>query len=324
MTSPLVSIIIPLYNAENHLVETIECVINQTWSHTEIIIIDDGSTDNSYQIAKKYESENIIVVKQENKGASAARNNGLAIAKGKYIQFLDADDLINREKIELQVKLLEQNEGYLSICSTVYFNDGENILLKEPINSWTDGYCGDNLDFVHKLFGGNFIGSNYGGMVTIHSWLCPKSILEIAGPWNESLSMDDDGEYFCRVILKASGICYAPGALNYYRQHFKNKNLSAQLTFKGFESMLNATDLKFNHLKDKIDLALLHKVFSLHYQQIATATYPKFKSISKKAVSKAEEMGVKQIKYLAGPVSTFLSNFLGWKLVRLINYWRFK
>lgn len=323
MKSPLVSIIIPLYNAENHLTETIECVINQTWQHKEIIIIDDGSIDNSYQIAKKYESEHIIVIKQENKGASAARNAGLAIAKGDYIQFLDADDLINPEKIELQVKLLEQNEGYLSICSTIYFDDGENILLKEPIKTWTDDYCNDNLDFAHKLYGGGFIGSEYGGMIAIHSWLCPKSILENAGPWNESLSMDDDGEYFCRVILQAKGICYAPGALNYYRQHFQNKNLSAQLTFKGFESMLNATDLKYEHLKDIFNINLLNKIFSLHYQQIATATYPKFKSISKKAVSKTKEMGIKEIKYLAGPFSTFLSNFLGWKLVRIINYWRF-
>lgn len=323
MNSPLVSIIIPSYNAENHLAEAIECAINQTWTNKEIIIIDDGSTDNSYHIAKKYESENIIVIKQENKGASTARNTGLAIAKGDYIQFLDADDLINPEKIELQVKLLKQNEGYLSICSTIYFDDGENILLKEPIKNWTDGYCSDNLDFAQKLYAGEFIGSNYGGMITIHSWLCPKYILDSIGPWNENLSMDDDGEYFCRVIFKAKGVCYASGALNYYRQHIKNDNLSAQLTFKGFESMLNATNLKYEHLKDKFDLKLLNKIFALHYQQIATATYPKFKSISQKAVRKAEEMGLKKIKYLAGPVSTFLGNFLGWKLVRIINYWRF-
>lgn len=322
MKSPLVSIIIPLYNAEDHLNEAIASAINQTWPHKEIIIIDDGSTDNSYQLAKKYDSESIIILKQENKGASAARNAGLAIAKGDYIQFLDADDLISLEKIELQVKQLEQNEGYLSICSTIYFNDGENFLLKKPIHSWFEGHF-NNLDFIYKLFGGEFAGPEYGGMITIHSWLCPKAILDSAGPWNENLSMDDDGEYFCRVMLQANGICYAKGAISYYRQHVNNTNLSAQLTYKGYESMLNATDLKYKHLKEKFDVNLLHKIFSLHYQQIATATYPKFKNISKKAVTKAEEMGLKKIEYIAGPLSTFLSKMFGWKLIKYINFLRF-
>jgi glycosyltransferase involved in cell wall biosynthesis len=324
MKLPLVSIIIPCYNTENHLIETINCVINQSWPHKEIIIIDDGSKDNSYRIAKEFESENIIVLKQENKGASAARNTGLSIAKGDYIQFLDADDLISPEKIELQVKLLEENKGYLSISSTVNFKDGENYLKKKPAKTWMDGYFNTNLDFAYKLYGGGFAGPEYGGMVTIHAWLCPKFILENAGPWNEKLSMDDDGEYFCRVILHAEGICHAKGAINYYRQHFKSKNLSAQLTFKGFESMLNAANLKYNLLRGKLDTILLNKVFSVYYQQIATASYPRFKTISKKAVENAKKVGIKKINYIAGPVSIFLSKLLGWKFARLVNYWRFK
>lgn len=324
MKSPLVSIIIPLYNAEKHITEAIQSVLNQTWQHKEIIIVDDGSTDQSYQIAKSYEAENIIVLKQENKGASAARNAGLARANGKYIQFLDADDLISTNKIELQVKMLEENEGYLSMCSTIYFNDGENFNAKKPEKSWLNGYFNTNLDFIFKLYGGAFVGPEYGGMITIHAWLCPKSILESAGAWDESLSMDDDGEYFCRVMLEAKGICFADGAVNYYRKHLSNTNLSAQLTYKGYKSMFKATDLKYQHLKDKLPTPLLNKIFSLYYQQIATATYPRFKDISKKAVRRAKETGLKKIKYIAGPVSTFLSNFLGWKLARLVNHWRFK
>ena len=321
--NPLVSIIIPVYNAEKYLSETIKSAINQTWENKEIIIIDDGSTDQSFFIAKSYENDWIKVFHQENKGASSARNYGLRQAKGEYIQFLDADDLLNQDKIEIQVKLLQQNKGYLSVCSTVYFNDGENYDLVDPIKTWIDDYYNDNLDFTHKLFGGNFNGSKYGGMVTIHSWLCSKSLLEKAGQWNEDLSVDDDGEYFCRVILKAEGICYASGALNYYRQHFNKNNLSAQLTFKGLESMLHSTDLKYRYLKDIINLDLLNEVFSLQYQKIATTSFPRFKNISKKAVDKAQKLGLKKITYLSGPVSTFLSKIFGWKIIRYINFLRF-
>src|SRR5580698_4662849 len=96
---PLVSIIIPSYNSENHLAETIKSALSQTWVNKEIIIIDDGSTDSSVQIAKGFES-NVKVLVQKNKGASAARNAGLKEAKGDYIQFLDSDDLLSPDKIE--------------------------------------------------------------------------------------------------------------------------------------------------------------------------------------------------------------------------------
>src|SRR5579875_322194 len=100
---PLISIIIPLYNAEKYIIETIDSALQQSYKNIEIIIIDDGSTDSSFNVAETYKSDNIIVVKQENKGASAARNHGLKLAKGEYIQFLDADDILDVNKIEYQI-----------------------------------------------------------------------------------------------------------------------------------------------------------------------------------------------------------------------------
>ena len=102
--SVLVSILIPSYNAEEWIEETIQSALSQTWPRKEIIIVDDGSTDNSLRIAKEYESNSVKVISQENSGAAVARNKALEYAQGDYIQWLDADDLLAPDKIEKQLR----------------------------------------------------------------------------------------------------------------------------------------------------------------------------------------------------------------------------
>lgn len=323
MSQPLVSVVIPLHNAEQYIGEAIESINNQTYRSIEIIIVDDGSTDQSLAVAKNFEKDHITILRQENKGASAARNTGLAQAKGKYIQYLDADDLLSPNKIEAQVKLLEANEGYLSLCVTSYFKDGEDPFSKKPEPSWYHHYCcEDTLDFIIKLYGGAFIGPEYGGMVAIHSWLSPKAILDLAGPWNETLSMDDDGEYFCRVIVQAKGICAAE-AISFYRKYNNNKSLSAQLSRKGYESMISASILKYNHLLQHIDTPLLQQIFIPAFEQIAIAAYPQYMDISTKGYQMAKKIGLSKVIYKAGPTTTFFSKIFGWKIARRISYLRF-
>ena len=99
----LVSILIPSYNAEHWIAETIESALSQTWDNKEIIIVDDGSTDQTLQIAKKFESTLVKVISQENRGANVARNKALEFAQGDYIQWLDADDVLSPLKIEMQM-----------------------------------------------------------------------------------------------------------------------------------------------------------------------------------------------------------------------------
>ena len=105
--SPLVSILIPCYNAEPWLAQTLESALAQTWPHREIIVVNDGSTDLSLQIARQYEVRGIRVLDQPNRGASAARNAAFAACQGEWIEFLDADDLLAPDKIERQMRLAE-------------------------------------------------------------------------------------------------------------------------------------------------------------------------------------------------------------------------
>jgi glycosyltransferase involved in cell wall biosynthesis len=323
MTEPLVSIIIPAYNSEKYFASTIQSALNQSWSNKEIIIVDDGSTDSSLVLAKTFESERVKVFYQDNKGASAARNKGLNEAKGEFIQFLDADDLLSPGKIEEQIKMLKDNPGCICLCPTINFTDDEDYSKKMIDHHWVKDRSDDPVDFLIKLYGGALVGPEYGGLVTIHSWLCPRYVVDKAGNWNESLSVDDDGEYFCRVILASAGIIYAPNAINYYRKHSQHTNLSASRSLKGYQSLIDSTNLKFGHLyKASNNKEIVNKIFARIYNDFAINTYPFLKKQSDYALKKAKSLWSLKPEYKAGPMSNILIKIFGWRIVRALNYYR--
>ncbi len=99
---PLVSVLIPAYNAQEWIADTIRSALSQTWSRIEIIVVDDGSRDQTLSIAQQFETLGVLVISQKNQGASAARNHAFALSHGDYIQWLDADDLLAPDKIARQ------------------------------------------------------------------------------------------------------------------------------------------------------------------------------------------------------------------------------
>ena len=124
MDKPLVSIIMPLYQAEKYIQETIESVKKQTYLDWELIVVDDGSKDRSYELAKKEESKKIKVIKMlQNGGPSLARNKALELAKGRYIAFLDADDRWKEDKLEKQISFMQQNNACFSYTSYEFIKD---------------------------------------------------------------------------------------------------------------------------------------------------------------------------------------------------------
>lgn len=123
----LISIIIPCYNQGCFLSETLTSISVQTYQNWEALIIDDGSTDNTAQVAKKWvkKDSRFTYFYKENGGLSDARNYGINKAKGSYIQFLDSDDLLVNEKLEKQIKILQTNKCDITICSSEYFYDND-------------------------------------------------------------------------------------------------------------------------------------------------------------------------------------------------------
>jgi len=322
MSAPLVSIIIPVHNSAAHLAETVQSALSQTWQNIEVILVDDGSTDHSPEIARRFTSGIVKVFSQENKGASAARNMGLKEAKGDYIQFLDADDLLSPDKIDAQVKCLNGSVTDIAISRTIHFNDGECHIKGTSDNDWFYTDHEDPVSFLTKLYAGEDVMPGYGGMITIHSWLTPRNLIDKAGPWNENLSVDDDGEFFCRVVLASDSIKFSEKAFNYYRKFDTPKSLSGQKNLKGMKSAVMANDLKLDYLKARTENAVVNRIFAKHYWWAGVLAYPEFKSLSKYCIQKAKELGYGGDKYVGGPTGHFLAVFLGWKTARLISYYQ--
>ncbi|MDB5150381.1 MAG: hypothetical protein JWQ57_4401 [Mucilaginibacter sp.] len=317
--NPLVSVIVPLYNAERYVEQCINSILAQTWPNIEVIIIDDSSTDNSFVIAQKFESEKVTLVRQPNSGASVARNHGLKLAKGKYIQFMDADDLLSKDKIEAQVNILNKNKDYIAVCGTVYFRDGNDPYRAEPKKEWYRNGSDDPVDFLLKLYSGNEIIPGYGGMIQPNAWLTPKSLIDKAGPWNEFRCPDDDGEFFCRVILASKGVKYSEKGINYYRKFSTGKSLSGQKTRESYENIFLAINLKYNHLKERTDSKILENIFAKHYWLLGVSSYPKFKDISNRAIRKAKQFGYKGPKYTSGKMAMRLSRIVGWRIAKWLS-----
>jgi glycosyltransferase involved in cell wall biosynthesis len=318
---PLVSVIIPLYNAERYIEQCVNSILAQTWPNIEVIIINDGSTDNSLAIARKFESEKVNVLSQPNCGASVARNHGLKVAKGEYIQFMDADDLLSKNKIEEQVIILEKNKDCIAVCDTVYFPDGTDPYQYSPVTDWYVDGSDNPADFLIKLYGGHFIGKGYGGMVQPNAWLTPRSLIDKAGLWTEMRCPDDDGEFFCRVILSGKGICYVPGALNYYRKFDTQKSLSGQKTYAACKSILKATDLKASHLLSNTNDDRAKLALGRLYWEHAFSFYPQYKDLAKEAETKAKGLAPQSLfRPYNLSLKLFLSKIIGWKAVRYLQF----
>src|SRR5205823_11683959 len=116
--TPLISILIPAYNAEAWIGDTIRSALAQTWPRKEIVVVDDGSTDQTLQVARQFASRDVFVVTQENQGAAAARNKAFELCQGDYIQWLDADDLVSPDKVAKQMAAAEQYQDTRRLLSS--------------------------------------------------------------------------------------------------------------------------------------------------------------------------------------------------------------
>lgn len=133
VSGPLLSIIIPVYNHEHYVGKAIESVINQTYQNWELIIIDDGSKDNSVEVAKKYKDSRIQIIVQENAGAHNAINRGLQMAKGEYLAVLNSDDIYEDERFEIMIREMECSPEVEFMCSyiTVINDKGKKLGVKQ-------------------------------------------------------------------------------------------------------------------------------------------------------------------------------------------------
>jgi len=206
----MVSILIPCFNASAFLEQTLKSVIENMAPQDEVVVVDDHSEDGSEQKAKHILKEagvHYTVTRNPDKGACAARNHALALAKGSLIQWLDADDILGQDKIEKQRHHLQDGGKALVVSPFQSFvRDQKNGALEDQ-RDWS---CPSNETPAGWLASGK--------MTIPACWLGHRSVFEAAGPWDTSLRVNQDGEYFARALAAADHLHFEPDAQAWYRR----------------------------------------------------------------------------------------------------------
>jgi len=309
MNRSLVSIIIPCYNAEHWVAATIESALRQTWLDKEIIVVNDGSKDQSLAVARRFEAQGVRVIDQANAGAAAARNAGLRAARGTYIQFLDADDLLAPDKLEQQMRLLDSHsDRTISSSRWARFRAGTDEAEFLPALNYRD-LTGLEFQQLHW---------ETGCMMQPAAWLAPRALLDAAGPWDESLSLNDDGEYFARVMLAAERIVFCAPARTYYRAHAGGQ-LSGRRDMRALKSLFRSVELTTDYLLRADGSPRTRAAVAHAWKWTAFELYPGAPELARQAEVKSLSLGGSRRPLPAGSRFQLLSRVVGWRLAKRLR-----
>ena len=312
MRLTLISIITPIYNAEKYLTATIDAVIKQSYSNWELIAVNDGSKDNSPKIINNFAQKDnrIKVYNIENSGQTIASNYGIKKSSGEYIKFLDADDIISENHIELQYKAIEKFPNCLASCEwgRFYNNDYKSArFVAEPV--WKNM---NSLDWIKTSL------AQKSDMMPAWLWLIPRKILYKASFWNEKLNLNNDFDFSIRLLLAAEGVKFAKGAKFYYRSGLSN-SLSQTFSLKAVESAFLTTELGCDNILKTENTKKTRLLCANRYQTWIYRIYPDFPNIIKKFENKVTELGGNSISIEGGRFLLLLTKFLGWKKAKKIQ-----
>jgi len=279
----LVSILIPAYNAEKWITETINSALRQTWPRKEIIVVDDGSTDRTAAIAGNFLKDGVTVITQKNQGASAARNKAYAHSSGDFIQWLDADDLLTPGKISRQMEMAER----ISDPRILFSSEWGRFMYRARNSRFSRTRLWENLSSTEWLF--RKLGENL--FMPPQTWLVSRELTEIAGPWDEQLSLDDDGEYFSRVVIASKEIHFVPGATTFYRASGPGSLSDVDQSKRKLESLWLSLSLQIHRLQQLESSERTRAACVIFLENWLKFFYPWRLDIVEKAQQLAETLG---------------------------------
>jgi glycosyltransferase involved in cell wall biosynthesis len=282
---PLVSVLIPAYNSQQWIADTIQSAIKQTWLNTEVIVVDDGSTDETFSVARRFASKNVMVVTQQNQGSSATRNKARSLCQGDYIQWLDHDDLLAPDKVARQMVAVESCDDKRALFSSewAYFMYRPSKARFSPTPLWCDL---SPVEWMIRKWENNV-------HMQTSTWLVSRHLTEAAGDWNPRLLTNDDGEYFSRVILASSGIRFIPKARVFYRHSGSNQLSHMGYSNKKIEAHFHGMELQIRRLNAAEDSARARAACIKCLQTWLGAYYPNRMDTVEAAQRLAAELGGK-------------------------------
>jgi glycosyltransferase involved in cell wall biosynthesis len=280
---PLVSILIPAFNSEEWIADTLKSALAQTWEPKEIIVVDDGSTDRTLSVVRNFVSAGVRIVTQTNQGAAAARNHALRLSRGDYVQWLDADDLLAPDKIALQMEEASKSVNKRILLSSAFgkfkYRYYRTKFLPTPL--WRDQKAADWL--VSKL--------SQNVYMQTATWLVSRELTEVSGPWDIRLLGDDDGEYFCRVLLACDRVKFVPEAKVYYRAPWFGTLSHVGSSKRKIEAHWLSMQLHIGYLRSIEDSDRVRRACLRYLQTCFIYFYPERPEIIQSAQSLAKELG---------------------------------
>ncbi len=314
---PLVSILIPCYNADRWLVDTLESALSQTWPNCETILVDDGSTDDSLAIARSFEHRGVRVFAQPNRGACAARNWARHEARGDFIQYLDADDLLLPDKIARQIEALRMAGGAAALVSGEWarFKDNPDTATIHADKLWRDN---DAISWETLALSGNL-------MMHPAAWLMTRELSDATGEWNESLTLNDDGEYFSRARFAAGNIQFVTGARSLYRSGIPH-SLSSPHSRRALESAFLSHELIHRLLLDHENSPRTRQACADAWMHFAFVSAPLAPDLANRAEQASTAMGGSNLQPTGGRIFRLTCQATGWRqavrLRHLLNFSR--
>lgn len=305
---PLVSVLIPCFNAERYVGTALESVLAQTYGPIEVIVVDDGSTDGSAQIVAGFADRGVVLIKHRCGLASTARNYAFASSTGDFALFLDADDLIAPDHVAALVDCLHPG------CRTVAMGQWDRFAMDSAEACFPDrpGY--------HDAIGIDWLCEDWRSgrpMTQCGTFLIPRSLLVEVGGWDDRLSLIDDFEFFARVLCAADGLVFAPDARLYYRS--VANSLSAQVSPAAAASAALSLRLGTDHLLAAEDSPRTRRAAANMLQTFAYTFYPAYADLRRQIALRIAELGGSDLVPDGPPGFHKLRRWIGWRGARRVQ-----
>ncbi|MBR1803014.1 MAG: glycosyltransferase family 2 protein [Clostridia bacterium] len=274
-----ITVIIPVYNVESYLKECIESVMAQTFQNLEIILIDDGSTDNSGKICNEYEKKDqrIKVFHQENKGLSGARNTGLRNATGKYIMFIDSDDKFENNACEVMYREIEKTDADYIIGNYINMDD-DGTKWEKPV-FFLEKY--QEMKLSIKDYEKSFYLMNS----SVWNKIFRKSFLDQLGVEFEERIPAEDAVFTTYCFIKSNRVFYIPTVIYQYRQRYTN-SISNNCSKKYFDGINKAYRMIYENFRDNNELEYYR------YFYAKSMNYMMYKFIDSTKLTKEERIQI--------------------------------
>lgn len=309
---PLVSVLIPCFNSQRYVQYSLQSVLCQTYKNVEVIVVDDGSDDQSCEIVASFKHRGVRLIQQENSGAATARNRALYSSSGEFVLFMDADDAIGERHL---AALLQRSLEQRMVVSVSQWDRFYNT-IDEATFPFRQSYRDDD--------GVSWLVSEWAKarpMTQPGMFLVPRSVIEVAGPWNDRCSFNDDFEFLSRVLTHCSGVRFAPDARLYYRSGMPN-SLSQQRSPKAVQSAFCGLMLGVQHLLNAENSARTRRVCANILQNFAYEYYPSFPELRRQSLRAVERLGGADVEPDGPPQFHALRRLVGWQAARRVQlFW---